>query len=329
MKRTITMTLGFLWTGLALFAQIQSVNIAGSFSGSFLLSGSSEPYQIAGSPYLSESWMYGTIEMKSEALQSSSIQSDNKRKAIEKAILKCDRLIEKISDPRYGTEGVALLIRDMDDVGEGKMETVELLHGDFENLDELTGEVRSSLLAYLTQLRAGYEARIREFEKVNGLFRYNLYAQEFEMVYDRDTFAIIAPFNVQRISVSNMSFIHGFFVTREMSRTYLGSSYFQVLNEGECKLLVRHAVKISGGNAPVTYSWASAGGDAFVPYQQLYYQDHAGSEILELKKRRRQLRKIFGKHYDEVISFMKAEDLNLKKSDDLALLFGYYNNLDS
>jgi hypothetical protein len=88
-------------------------------------------------------------------------------------------------------------------------------------------------------------------------------------------------------------------------------------------------VKISGGNAPVTYSWASAGGDAFVPYQQLYYQDHAGSEILELKKRRRQLRKIFGKHYDEVISFMKAEDLNLKKSDDLALLFGYYNNLDS
>ena len=149
------------------------------------------------------------------------------------------------------------------------------------------------------------------------------------MVYGRDTFAIIAPFNVQRISVSNMSFIHGFFITRDMSRTYLGSSYFQVLNEGACKLLVRHAVKISGGDAPVTYSWANAGGDAFVPFRQLYYQDHEGSEIRPLKRRRRELKKLFGRHYEEVISYMRQEELSLKKNDELALLFEYYNTLGS
>lgn len=329
MKKILT-AVGWIWlTCVAIHAQVRSVNIAGSFSGSFLLSGSTEPYQIAGSPYLSESWMYGTIEMKSEAASNSSLQSKNKRDAIERAMHQCDRLIDKINDPRFRPEGVALLMNDLEADVKEETEMEALLKHDFENIENLAGDNESELLTYLTQLRAGYEDQLMDFEKVNGLFRYNLYAQEFEMVYDRDTFAIVAPFNVQRISVSNMRFIHGFFVLHDMSRTYLGSSYFQVLNEGECKLLVRHAVKIRGGDAPVTYSWANAGGDAFVPSEQLYYQDHEGSEILPLKKQRKQLKKIFGRYYEEVITYMKEEELSVKKNEELARLFQYYNSLGS
>ena len=114
MRKRIAAILGASLFWMALAAQVQNINIGGSFSGSFLLSGSPEPYQVAGSPYLSESWMYGTIEMKSDALQTSGLQSSNKRKAIEKSIRTCDQLIEKISDPRYQTEGIALILKELE-----------------------------------------------------------------------------------------------------------------------------------------------------------------------------------------------------------------------
>jgi hypothetical protein len=336
MKKYIVSTLGLISLFAAVESQVQSLKISGSFNGSFLLSNTPEPYQIAGSPYLSENWMYGTIEIKSEVTESSSLQSKRRKTLLEQAVHRCDLLIEKISDPRYRTEGISLILEKVEsegeeDLGEGEknIEEVEILHHDFKDLEQLTGKFESDLLGYLTLLRARYEAQIDEIEKINGLFRYNLYAQEFEMIYDRDTFAIIAPFNVRSISVSNMKFIHGFYVEESVSRLYLGSSYFQVMNDGECKLLVRHAVKIRGGGAPVTYNWANAEGDAFVQFEQLFYQVRDGSEIRPLKKRKSALRDLFGERYEKVMLYMKTEDLSLKKSEDLARMFSYYNLLDS
>jgi hypothetical protein len=313
----------------ALSAQVQSINIAGSYSGSFLLSSTSEPYQIAGTPYLSESWMYGTIEMKSELIDASASQSQKKLVEYERAIRKCDLLIEKITDPRFQTMGISFLMEEIDHAGEEGALEVEIFHQDFEDLQDITKELESKLLGYLTQLRAEYEAQIQEIQKVNGLFRYNLYAQEFEMVFDQDTFAIIAPFNVESITVSNKKFIHGFYVKRGLSQDYLGSSYFEVLNDGKCKLLLRHAVKIKSGDAPVTYNWANAGTDAFVKYQQLFYQQEEGSEILPLKKKKKILRKLFSEKYDEIMDYIRTEDLNVKRNDDLAQVFTYYNSLET
>ena len=51
-----------VWLSSSASSQVRNINIAGSFSGSFLLSGSSEAaYEILGSPYLSETWMFGSL----------------------------------------------------------------------------------------------------------------------------------------------------------------------------------------------------------------------------------------------------------------------------
>jgi hypothetical protein len=318
-----------LFLGASVRGQVQSINIAGSYSGSFLLSGTQESYQIAGTPYLSESWMYGTLEMKREVIDVSSVRSRQKEAAYRKAILRCDELIQKITDPRFRTQGISLILDATDANGGNEPLHVDILHEDFEDFSDVTGDIESTLLGYLTRLRSRYESQLEELQTLDGLFRYNLYAQEFEMVYDRDTFAIIAPFNVKSISVSNMKFIHGFYVEKDLNKVYLGSSFFEVLNEGACKLLVRHAVKVKGGDAPVTYNWANAGGDAFVPYKQLYYQANDGSEILPFKRRRKVLRTLFADKYSAVMEYMKTEHLSLKNQRDLASLFLYYNSLDS
>jgi len=91
-------------------------------------------------------------------------------------------------------------------------------------------------------LRQDYQAKLDKINKLDGLFRYNLFAQEFEMVYKMDTFAISAPLDIKSILLSNKKFIYGFYIEREFGNEYLGSSYFEVLNEGKCKLLIRHEV---------------------------------------------------------------------------------------
>ena len=255
MRRIHLVMVLVLWLISSASSQVQNINIGGSFSGSFMLSGSAEAaYEISGSPYLSETWMFGSLEMKGDIVEQA--RSDQKKKA---------------------------------------------------------------------QLQ---EDQINEFSKINGLFRYNLYAQEFEMVYDRDTFAIVAPFHIKSISISNMKFLPGLYVKRGGSRPYLGSAYFQVLSEGRCKLLLRHDVKIKGGSGPVTYSWAG-GADAFVQYQQIYYQESEGSEVVLLKKRKKSIRKLFTDRSDEVEEFIRREKININDNAGLTKVFNYYNKLDS
>jgi len=234
----------FLFAGSisSALSQVQSVNIGGSFSGTFLLSGGADAeYAIAGSPYLSESWMFGTLLIKED------LNSDSKAKLP-------------------------------------------------------------------TELK--------------GLFRYNLYAQEFEMVHNTDTFAINAPFNIKSISISNMDFIHGLFVEKNSRKDCLGSAYFQVLSKGDCKLLMRHGVQIEGGSAPVTYGWAN-GADAFVKYQHLYYQKSEGSEVIILKNRKKCMKELFADRFKEVEQYIRSEKINIKNNSELAEVFTFYNTLGS
>ena len=319
------------WLSSAASSQVQNINIGGSFSGSFLLSGSSEAaYEISGSPYLSETWMFGSLEMKGDIVNQA--RSDKKKKAqlheYQVMISKINSLIEKLSNPDYKATGLALTMEGTDPEGKDLEYDLRISNNDFSGIPGITEELEGNLLNYLEKLRGEYEAQINEFFKINGLFRYNLYAQEFEMVYNRDTFAIVAPFHVKSISISNMKFLHGIYVRRGGSRPYLGSAYFQVLSEGKCKLLLRHDVKIKGGGGPVTFSWAG-GADAFVQYQQLYYQESEGAEVVLLKKRRKSIRKLFADRSDEVEKFIRREKINIKDNAGLTRVFNYYNSLDS
>jgi hypothetical protein len=325
---TVVLVAGF--TGLA-FPQIQNVNIGGSYSGTFLLSGSgTEDYQVSGSPYLSDTWMYGTLEMKGDVVAQARTDKEVRAKLHQYQVMiaRIDALIAKLSDPEFQATGLSLTMEGADAGGEELEYDLRIANSDFSGMEEITQELGDKLLFHLEQLRGEYEAQINEFFKIKGLFRYNLYAQEFEMIYGRDTFAITAPFNVKSISISNMQFMHGLYVRRGGSRPHLGSAYFQVLSDGDCKLLMYHDVKIKSGEGPVTYSWAS-GGDTFVQYHMLYYQQAEGAEVIPIKNRKRSIRELFADRSKEIEKFIRSEKINLKDDAGLARVFDYYNNLDS
>lgn len=330
MRHTFGTIFLFLWLSHGLYGQIQNVNISGTYSGTFMLSGSASEYEVAGSPYLSETWMYGTLEMKGEIIDKN--KDDLKLKAklyqYNKMIDKINTMIDSLSNPSFKATGLALTMEGIEPESKGKAYDLKISGFDFTGINDITEELEEKLLNHLERLRTEYEAQISDFFKINGLFRYNLYAQEFEMVYNNDTFAITAPFDLKSISISNKKFIHGLYVNRGLTRPRLGSAYFEVLSDGKYKLLRRHNVKIKSGGGPVTYNWAG-GVDTFVQYQQLFFQQDEGSEVILLKKSKKALRKLFADRADEVDRFIRAEKINLHDDHDLARVFDFYNNMDS
>jgi hypothetical protein len=327
--RLLILMLGPLSGFLSLAAQITNVNIGGSYDGTFMITGSGETdYEIAGSPYLSETWMYGTLEMKSnvvEALRKDKDFRDNLHQ-YQVVIAKIDAVIRKLSDPDFEPDGLALSLKANGD-GDDDFD-LRLTNSDFEGMEDITSDLRERLLLHMEKLKGEYEAEINDFFKLRGLFRYNLYAQEFEMIHDRDTFSINAPFNIRRISISNMEFMYGLYVKRTGRTPQLGSAYFQVLNDGECKLLRRHEVTIKSGSGPVTYSWAGSA-DTFVHNEQLYYQAEEGGEVSLMKNPRKIIRKLFATRSEEIENYIKSRKLNMHRDEDLAKVFDYYNHLDT
>lgn len=312
-------------------AQVQNVNIGGSYSGTFMITGSGNPsYEIAGSPYLSETWMYGSLEMKSEVVQKSSKDREVKKhlKQYQVTIAKIDAVLEKLNDPAFDPSGLVLHMEPAGDSTGITSFDLRIPNDEFVGMEELTADLRERLTLYFERLKGEYEAEINDFFKLKGLFRYNLYAQEFEMIYNRDTFAITAPFNIGKISISNMEFMYGLYVKRNGKIPKLGSAYFQILSNGNRKLLRRHDVAIKAGGGPVTHNWAG-GADAFVQYQQLYYQAEEGGEVVLLKKPGKCVRELFSDRLEEVEAFIREKDLNLRREGDLAVVFDFYNSLDS
>ncbi|MCK5342999.1 MAG: hypothetical protein KAR20_06325, partial [Candidatus Heimdallarchaeota archaeon] len=196
---------------------------------------------------------------------------------------------------------------------------------DFEELSGIIDDFEKELLNFLTDVRDEYTTDMNDINKIKGLFRYNLYAQEFEMIYDRDIFTVKAPLDVQSITLSNKKFIYGFFIEREFGDKYLGSSYFEVLDDGGCKLLMRHDVKIKSNSGPVTHKWAGSGTDSFTKFRQLYYQKGDGAEVKLLKKRKKYLKEAFADRYDEEKKYIRFERLNIKDEDELSKVFAFYN----
>jgi hypothetical protein len=312
-------------------AQVTNINIAGSYDGVFTLSRTPTEYKIGGSPYLSESWMYGTLELKKALLTTRGENNNSDLQAAEQleTIHKCNALIDQISDPEYRTTALKLLRSGSSIHTRSIRSDIELDESQFQELPGMIKEFEKKLISYLEQIKASCQANLEETKRLEGLFRYNLYAQEFEMVYNSDTFSIRAPLDIKSISLSNKKFIYGFYVDKEFGNEYLGSSYFEVISDGECKLLARHEVKIKDNSGPVTHSWASSQGDSFVKIRQLYFQKKEGMEVIQLKKNKKYLKEIFADRYYEVENYMRTEKINLKNENELKKLFDYYNNLDS
>lgn len=154
---------------------------------------------------------------------------------------------------------------------------------------------------------------------MKGSFRYNIYQQKMEAIVKGDTFAFAESCELEWVQIGDRKFIYSSFVR---SNYEVSNSWFEVLCEGDCALLLRRYIK-----------YRVIDGDDDDSNDQLYKldeyytrKDKAGAERLYISKK--SVLAAMQEHETEVCSFIKQEKLKLKDQKDLVMLFAYYNTLE-
>jgi hypothetical protein len=166
--------------------------------------------------------------------------------------------------------------------------------------------------------------------KIEGLFKYNVYNQEIAFIYGQDTMSIASPLNVDTIAFSGKNFTYSLYIEEKRGTDALASAYFEILNNGEFKLLKKNYVEIKENSYAKNYM--GGGGDGreyFIHKSSLYYKPEPGSAAFKLQKNRRKILNLFEDKKEEISSFMKQNDLNVTSEEDLIKIFNYYNQIST
>ncbi len=162
-------------------------------------------------------------------------------------------------------------------------------------------------------------AQLLDGTSMEGKFRYNIYHQKMQCSMEGDTFAFAKPCELEWVIIGEQKFIYATYVRgdREVS-----NSWFEVLCEGDCELLLRRYIK-----------YRVTDGDDDNSNDQLYKMEdyYTRKEVNELERlliTKKTILESLIEHQDEVSEYIKAENLKVKEQKDLVKLFAYYNKLE-
>ena len=162
-------------------------------------------------------------------------------------------------------------------------------------------------------------AELIEGEALEGSFRYNIYKQKMEAVIDADTFAFAKPCEIDELKIGDHKFIYSTYVRSDQE---VSNTWFEVLCEGGCTLLLRRYIKYRVTDGDDDHS-----DDQLYRLEEYYTMKEKGSpeRLFESKK---SVMKALEDHEDELMALLKSEKLRLKERNDLIELFAYYNAMD-
>ena len=70
------------------------------------------------------------------------------------------------------------------------------------------------------------------------------------------------------------------------------------------------------------------GRDYYIHKSSYYYKIAPGTAARKVKRRKKELLRIFSDHKDEISSYMNSERLNPRLDEDLIALFRYFDELE-
>lgn len=147
--------------------------------------------------------------------------------------------------------------------------------------------------------------------------RYNLYTQQMQFIQDSDTLALGNPGEIDFIRIADKVFVYTDYLHQGEHR----SGYFELLEDGDCRLLKRwvalyHEVGQNNGS----------GTDSFYRDCNCYLQFYMNPATM-VQKKRRDFAMSFASNGDDVMDYMKDVKLKPKNEGDLVRIVEYYNTL--
>jgi hypothetical protein len=149
--------------------------------------------------------------------------------------------------------------------------------------------------------------------------RYNLYTQQFQIIQNDDTLAIANADEIEYLLMADKVFVY----TNYLCQGKHKSGYFELLENGECRLLKRwvatyHEVDPSGSS--------TIADDCFYRDCQCFIQffKNPAAPVSSSKK---DFIRSFANNGEEVKAYMKQEKLKAKHETDLIKIVDYYNTI--
>lgn len=146
--------------------------------------------------------------------------------------------------------------------------------------------------------------------------RYNIYTNNFEFLKDHVAQNILAPTEIDKITMSGHTFVY----TRYMTSKNIRYSYFQIITKGKYQLLKMHKVVFERAEEKNT-GWDSSRFVSATPNYYLRYGDGLAHLIDSQKKLIKTLQPI----QEEVIDFIQENRINAKDENKLIELVELVN----
>jgi len=157
-------------------------------------------------------------------------------------------------------------------------------------------------------------------ELKNRKYRYNIYFQQMQFAFEGDTLAFGAPEQLEKLCIDNKTFIYSDFIDEENKNA---NSFFQIIEDGENKLLLRRKINYKFKNETGT----GLPYDTFIRQISFYIKKGDGpAEILPHGKK--SFVKLFDKNQDKVSIFIKKNKLHIRNINDLKKVISFYNTLN-
>lgn len=152
--------------------------------------------------------------------------------------------------------------------------------------------------------------------------RYNIYAKHIQIKLPKDTLILIHPEKVRTLTFNGRTFIYDDFVNGEST----GKDYFEILSDGNCRLLLYREIKLLKKNPPLTPMSPGTDFDRLDLLESFYLQ-RKGAPATFVKSNRKSILAFLSDHRVDLERFLEKEKIRFDQQADLVKLIGYYNSL--
>lgn len=155
----------------------------------------------------------------------------------------------------------------------------------------------------------------------NKPMRYNIYTQQMQFVENTDTLALANPDEIEYLKIADRTFVYTNYICKGEHK----KGYFELIEDGECRLLKRwvalyHEVDQS--------SQESTDCDVFYRDCQCFLQFFL-NPACPVEPKKNDFVMSFASKGESIKTFMKNNKLNPKNEEDLSRIVDYYNGIFS
>lgn len=158
--------------------------------------------------------------------------------------------------------------------------------------------------------------------------RFNVYKNQLEFMFEENTPYIaskkpIKGFVLTPDNEQNVTFRKGFKIPDSDINS---DTFLQVLYDGRTKLLVYHSIKFYKGHTKDMFTGKKT--DKYVAKTDYYLTNSAGN-FVETKLKKKDILNNLGESANRLKPFIKRNELNLKKQEDVVTLLAEYDRMMS